>query len=46
MFVGMPWGNGRTPAVPLSQVRVSRADGDTRQAVEDRHYWVARGNER
>jgi hypothetical protein len=45
MFVETPWGNGRILAVPLSQLQVSHADEDTRQAVEDWHYWVKRGNE-
>lgn len=43
MFVEIPWEHGRTLAVPLSQLEVVRADEDTRQAVEDWHYWVGMG---
>ena len=32
-------------AVPLSQLEVIEADDETRQAVEDWHYWVAMGYE-
>ncbi len=42
MFVLTPW-DGRSLAVPLSQVAAVAADQQTRQAVEDWHYWVARG---
>lgn len=42
MFVKILW-KGKTLAVPLSQLNVLRGDGDTRQAVEDWHYWVNRG---
>lgn len=30
-------------AVPLSQLQVVKADDQTREAVEDWHYWVKRG---
>jgi hypothetical protein len=30
-------------AVPLSQLEVIHADDQTREAVEDWHYWVSRG---
>jgi hypothetical protein len=43
MFVEIPWENKRTLAVPLSQLEVAHADEETRQAVEDWHYWVAMG---
>ena len=43
MFVTIPW-KGRTLAVPLSQVEAAgHVDEQTRQAVEDWHYWVDRG---
>jgi hypothetical protein len=45
MFVEMPWEHKRTLAVPLSQLAVSDADEETRQGVEDWHYWVAMGYE-
>jgi len=45
MFIETPWGHRRTLAVPLSQLHVTHADEETRQAVEDWHYWVNRGNE-
>jgi hypothetical protein len=45
MLVEMPWEQKRTLAVPLSQLEVIDADEETRQAVEDWHYWVAMGYE-
>ncbi len=45
MFVEMPWEHKLTLAVPLSQLAVVDADEETRQAVEDWHYWVGRGYE-
>ncbi len=45
MFVLMRW-EGRTLAVPLSQLEAaSHVDEQTRQAVEDWHYWVEQGYE-
>jgi hypothetical protein len=45
MFVTMQW-QQRTLAVPLSQVKAAdHVDEETRQAVEDWHYWVNRGYE-
>ena len=44
MFVGVAW-EGRTLTVPLSQLAIIKADKATTQAVEDWHYWVARGYE-
>jgi len=44
MFVGVAW-EGRTLAVPLSQLGIIKADKATTQAVEDWYYWVARGYE-
>ena len=44
-FVETPWGHASTLAVSLSQIQGSHLDEETRQAVEDWHYWVARGNE-
>lgn len=35
---------GRRVGVPLAQLKVVRADRATRQAVEDWHYWLARGD--
>ena len=43
MFVETPWEHERTLAVPLSQLEVVHADEETRQAVEDWHYWVEMG---
>jgi hypothetical protein len=48
MFVMIRWGlpNGeRGLGVPLSQLEVTHAGEDVRQAVEDWHYWVDRGYE-
>jgi hypothetical protein len=37
---------GRTFAVPLSQLKpVAKTDKDTKEAIEDWHYWVNRGYE-
>ncbi len=45
MFVETPWEHKRTLAVPLSQLKVVHGDDETRQAVEDWHYWVEMGYE-
>lgn len=42
MFVEVSW-QGRKLAVPLSQLKALKVDSETRQAIEDWHYWVARG---
>ena len=43
MFVMMRW-ERRGLAIPLSQVKpIADADKDTREAVEDWHYWVRQG---
>ena len=42
MFASIRWGR-RTLAVPLAQLEVIEADEETREAVEDWHYWVAIG---
>ena len=44
MFVTVEW-EKRTFAVPLSQVVGVDVDEDTRQAIEDWHYWVEQGYE-
>lgn len=44
MFVTIRWDEDEL-AVPLSQLKVVDADGPTRQAVEDWHYWVKQGYE-
>jgi hypothetical protein len=43
MFVKTPREHKRTLAVPLSQLEVVHGDDETRQAVEDWHYWVEMG---
>ena len=45
MFVETPWEHERTLAVPLSQLEVTQGDEETKQAVEDWHYWVEMGYE-
>ena len=45
MFVETPWEHKRTLAVPLSQLEVTQGDAETKQAVEDWHYWVEMGYE-
>jgi hypothetical protein len=42
MFVEVSWLK-RTLAVPLAQLEPIGVEDDTRQAIEDWHYWVARG---
>jgi len=42
MFVTTPWEN-RTLAVPLMQLQAITGDRQTKQAVEDWHYWMHQG---
>jgi hypothetical protein len=42
MYVSIAWGE-RTLAVPLAQLEVLEASEETREAVEDWHYWVGMG---
>ena len=44
MFVIIRWEKDGL-AVPLSQLKVGDADQQTREAVEDWHYWVKQGYE-
>lgn len=44
MLVEVEWA-GRTFGVPLSQLEAVGADAETQEAIEDWHYWVARGYE-
>lgn len=45
MFVEMRW-EKRTLAIPLAQVQpIPQTDAETKEAVEDWHYWVNRGYE-
>ncbi len=44
MFVTVQW-EKRTVAVPLSQLTGVDVDAETRQAIEDWHYWVKQGYE-
>jgi hypothetical protein len=44
MFVLIRW-QRRALAVPLAQLQGVAADEQTRQAIEDWHYWVAQGYE-
>jgi len=39
MFVSITW-EGRRFAVPLDQLQCECRDKKTKQAIEDRHYWV------
>jgi len=43
MFVMMRWDRKEGLAVPLSQLEVVHGDKQTKQAVEDWHYWVNMG---
>lgn len=42
MLVLIRW-QGRTMAVPLSQLAAVEPDADTAEAIADWHYWVAQG---
>jgi hypothetical protein len=44
MFVEVVW-KDKTLAVPLSQLKGIGVDHETQEAIEDWHYWVARGYE-
>jgi len=44
IFVEIFW-EGRKLAVPLSQLKQIDTDAETQEAIEDWHYWVARGYE-
>lgn len=44
VFVQVKW-QGRKLAVPLAQLKGLEVDSDTQEAIEDWHYWVARGYE-
>lgn len=44
MFVRVRW-RGRSLAVPLSQLEPLAVDPETREAIGDWHYWLARGYE-
>jgi hypothetical protein len=44
MFVEIRWA-GRALGVPLSQLEALDVDDKTQEAIEDWHYWVARGYE-
>jgi len=44
MFVTVSWEN-RDLAVPLAQLVPVKTDNETRNAVEDWHYWIKRGYE-
>ena len=44
MFVRLEW-DGRNMAVSLSQLEPLATDPQTKEAVADWHYWVARGYE-
>jgi len=44
MFVTIKW-QKRSLAVPLSQLQGISLDDGTKEAIEDWHYWIARGYE-
>lgn len=41
-FVRIEW-SGRKMGVPLAQLKLLKADKETKQAIEDWQYWKARG---
>ena len=43
MFVEIEWGEDDFLDVPLEQIYPVEADDETKEAVEDWHYWVTRG---
>ena len=44
MLVDILW-NGKTLAIPLSQIKPLDADDDSIEAIDDWHYWVSHGYE-
>jgi len=44
MFVEITW-QSRKLAIPLSQLKPIKVDSETREAIEDWHYWVSQGYE-
>jgi hypothetical protein len=44
MLVEVRW-QGRTFGAPLSQLESVALDDEARQAIEDWHYWIARGHQ-
>lgn len=44
MFVMIHW-QGRDLAVPLAQLQGVRIDAETKQGIEDWHYWLGQGHE-
>ena len=44
MFVLLQW-EGRTLGVPLSQLKGMGVEPETKQAIEDWHYWIQQGYE-
>ena len=44
MFVELTW-QGRKLAVPVSQLKPIKVDSETREAIEDWHYWVSQDYE-
>jgi hypothetical protein len=45
MFVETPW-DRRALAIPLAQVKpIAHTDDETKEAIADWHYWMARGYE-
>ena len=44
MFVQIEW-KDHAFGVPLAQLQPTNVDADTQEAIEDWHYWVARGYE-
>jgi hypothetical protein len=42
MFVEIEWDDDAL-AVPLEQIKPIDVDDDTKEAIEDWHYWIARG---
>ena len=43
MFVEIEWGEDDFLDVPLEQIYPVEADDETKEAIEDWHYWIARG---
>ena len=42
MFVQIKW-QGREMGIPLAQIKPLKVDKDTKEAIEDWHYWVTMG---
>jgi len=43
IFIQIKW-QGREMGIPLAQIKPVKVDPDSKEAIEDWHYWIAMGN--